>query len=86
MLRPLSGNTSFFLGFEGVPVDCPLVALFRPFPWEDDPSGKDVTHHGCRVSVADVLHVRVDELVSSSIVKEASLGCCYRVQVVPAGI
>ena len=74
MLRPLSGNTSFFLGFEGVPVDCPLVALFRPFPWEDDPPGKDVAHHGCRVSVKDELHVRVDELVSSSIVKEASLG------------
>ena len=74
MLRPLSGITSLFLGFEGVPVDCPLVALFRPFPWENDPSGKDVTYHGCRVSVADVLHVRVDELVSSSIVKEASLG------------
>ena len=74
MLRPLSGITSLFLGFEGVSVDCPLVALFRPSPWEDDPSGKDVTHHGCRVSVEDELHVRVDELVSSSIVKEASLG------------
>ena len=74
MLCPLSGNTSLFLGLEGVPVDCPLVTLFCPFPWEDDPPGKDVAHHGCREPVEDELHVRVDELVSSSIVKEAPMG------------
>ena len=79
MLRPLSGIASLFLGFEGVPVDCPLVGLLCPSPWEGDPPGKDVTHlwrspctleasdHDDRISDKKVTNISVRNFLKSRV-------------------